>query len=553
MRVLPVLALLLTLVGPPAAERAPDTLTISIVGTSDLHGRIAALPWLGGYLKNLRAARAHDGGGVIVVDAGDMFLGTLESNLAEGAPVVAAYNLLGYAAAALGNHEFDFGPKGPAPSPTKPGDDPRGALKARAAQAQFPFLAANVVDQATRRPVSWPNVKPSTLVTVAGIKVGIVGVATPTTGQAALPANVAGLAFPAMAETIVPEARKLRAAGATVVIAVAHEGGACQSFDAPDRLGACEGKSAIFQLARDLPKGTVDAIVGGHTHQAVAHRVASVPVIQSYANGRAFGRIDLTIERASGKVLAASIKPPHDLCPSGELPACVPGDYEGAKVTADEAIVALNQQAIAAAGKQGEERLGIEVLGPLPNRRGEESALGNLLADLMLKAQPGSDVAVLNGGGMRKGLPAGPLTFGSLYEAFPFDNAFASLRMTAVHFRRRLAHSLARASSQVSLSGVRVLARCKGGVLEVTITRSDGKPIADSEQLVVTTTDFLATGGDGFFAPAEATIANGPLLREAMAEELRKRGGTLDPDQLFDRKHPRFDLPGPVPVRCDQK
>ena len=96
-------------------------------------------------------------------------------------------------------------------------------------------------------------------------------------------------------------------------------------------------------------------------------------------------------------------------------------------MAADGKIAALIAPAAAAARQKSEERLGVEVLGPLPHRRGEETALGNLLADLAREARPRSDVAVLNGGGMRAGLPAGPLRYGGLYEAFPFDNGFATL------------------------------------------------------------------------------------------------------------------------------
>src|SRR6187549_2606904 len=117
-----------------AAQRPPPrvahgSVTISIVGTNDLHGAIDRLPILAGYVANLRAARAADGGEVLVIDAGDMFQGTLGSNLGEGAAVVAAYNRIGYDAAAIGNHEFDFGPAGPAATASEPGDDPRGALR----------------------------------------------------------------------------------------------------------------------------------------------------------------------------------------------------------------------------------------------------------------------------------------------------------------------------------------------------------------------------------------------------------------------------------------
>src|SRR5262245_3726089 len=150
---------------PPAAR------VLTVIGTADLHGYLdgdggaggAAL--LGGYLAVLRRARP-----VVLVDAGDLFQGTLVSNLAEGAPVVRAMNALGYQAAALGNHEFDYGPVGEASVPLKPNDDPRGALKARAREAQFPLLAANVIDEATGAPVAWPGFRTAVQIKVGGVK-----------------------------------------------------------------------------------------------------------------------------------------------------------------------------------------------------------------------------------------------------------------------------------------------------------------------------------------------------------------------------------------------
>lgn len=556
MRVLAALPVALALASPAlAAPKVAATVTISIVGTSDLHGHIAALPWLSGYLANLRAARARGGGAVILLDAGDMFQGTLESNLAEGAPVVADYNVLGYSAAAIGNHEFDFGPVGPAPAPVEPGDDPRGALKARAAEAHFPFLGANIIDRNAGKPVAWPNVRPSIIVEIAGIKVGIVGVTTAGTGRSALPANVAGLAFAPLARTIASEARRLRDRGAKIVIALTHEGGECKTFADPGSLESCDRRSEIFSIARALPTGSVDAIVAGHTHQAIAQRVGSVPIIQAYANGRAFGRIDLTVAQASGRVLASRIEPPHDVCPGGAFDRCAPRDYEGAPVIADAKVAKMNEAAFAAARDKGRELLGVEVVRPLPHRRKQETALGNLLADLMRAARPGSTVAVINGGGIRAGLPAGPLTYGRLYETFPFDNAFASLRLNAGEFRALLGRSFSHGGSLISLSGLRVLARCKAGKLDVTLTRPDGAKVRDVEPLTVLSTDFLATGGDGFFSGSAATVEIGAPVRDAMADGLRARGGTLDPRdrELFDPGHPRIDLPGEVPVRCQRQ
>jgi 2',3'-cyclic-nucleotide 2'-phosphodiesterase (5'-nucleotidase family) len=225
-------------------QAPPALATISIVGTNDVHGGIVAedgrggLALFGGYLRNLRAARARDGGAVLLIDAGDMWQGTIESNLGEGAPVVAAYNALGYTAAAVGNHELDFGPAGPATIATSAAEDPRGALKARAAEARFPFLAANLVDLRSNRPVSWPNVGASFSTEAAGIKVGIVGVMTAGALRQTIAANARGLRVDPLAPAIEAEARRLRKEGAVLVVAAAHAGGRCTDFDDPRDLAS---------------------------------------------------------------------------------------------------------------------------------------------------------------------------------------------------------------------------------------------------------------------------------------------------------------------------
>ena len=160
-----------------------DTQIITVVGTNDVHGELTphedrgGLVTLSGYVSALRAAREDDGA-VLLVDAGDMWQGTLASNLSEGKPVVEAYNALGYAAAAVGNNEFDFGPLGPKPIPESDSDDPQGALRQRASEANFPLLAANLIDETTGKTVAWDNVRPSTMVTVGGVDIGIIGVVT---------------------------------------------------------------------------------------------------------------------------------------------------------------------------------------------------------------------------------------------------------------------------------------------------------------------------------------------------------------------------------------
>ena len=137
MRRIVIVLLLLWVSGSDISAQRTATITISVVATTDLHGGVlprgdrGGLALFGGYLRNIRAARMRDGGGVLLIDSGDMFQGTLESNLNEGEAVVRAYNGFGYSAVAIGNHEFDYGPAGPDETPHTPGEDARGALKAR--------------------------------------------------------------------------------------------------------------------------------------------------------------------------------------------------------------------------------------------------------------------------------------------------------------------------------------------------------------------------------------------------------------------------------------
>ena len=145
--------------------------------------------------------------------AGDLFQGTLASNLTEGAIVIDVYNHLGVTAAAVGNHEFDYGPVGPSPVPMKPGDDPLGALKARIQQARFPLLSANIREADTGQRPAWLGNDGTLLVTLQGVKVGIVGLSTPSTPTTTNPTNVASLRFEPLAPAAVEAAQQPARAG----------------------------------------------------------------------------------------------------------------------------------------------------------------------------------------------------------------------------------------------------------------------------------------------------------------------------------------------------
>ena len=552
-----VLIALLVLCGaaPHIAAQRSATITISVLATTDLHGGVlqrgerGGLAMLGGYVRNLRAARLRDGGGTLLVDSGDMFQGTLESNLNEGAAVVQAYNTLGYAAAAIGNHEFDFGPAGPDETPRTPGEDPRGALKARAAQARFPFLASNTVDEATGKPVTWPNVKPSTMVAVRGVKVGLVGVTTIDTAAQTIAANLGGLTFTPLAPAITREAMSLRAQGATVVIVLAHAGGRCTRLENPEDLSSCDQMAEIVNVARQLPAGLVDVISAGHTHQAMAQDVAGIAVVEAYSGGRAFSRVDLTVNRSSGALVSKKIFQPHDV---------TPGSYESRAVTPAAAVTAAIAPAVRKALTLKTQPLGVHVETPFVRRdQQDETALADLITDGMLASVPGADVAMGNGGSLRADVPAAPLTYGAVYEVYPFDNRLVTFAATGDQLTRIVAYNLQRTAPPTELlpiAGFRVDATCEGSVLRVTLTRSSGVPIRPGDRLTVTTSDFIAGGGDGILAPAGPldvkSVEGAPLLREAVVAWLRQRGGRLNESQFLAPGSRRWSYPRPRPVMC---
>ena len=477
----------------PAGVSAPVPVTLSIVGTSDLHGRIAprgghgGLALLGGYVRNLRAARTDDGGAVLLIDAGDTFQGGIESNLSEGAVVVDTYNALGYAATAIGNHEFEFGAVDSPESTVQDPVDYRGALKARAAQARFPFLAANLLNAETGRVVDWPNVHPSVLVAAGDLAVGIVGVMTFEGLTRTLEANVQGLSTAPLIPTIVGEASRLRDDGADIVIVAAHAGGGCESFSSPEDLSSCDDASENFRVARSLPRGLVDVIVvAGHTHAGLAHQVAGIAIIEAFSAGQAFGRVDLIVDRATGHVSTVRLFPPQPLCAAidpargtcaTDAPTSIGARYEGREVSADSAIVSAMSPALERVQRLRAERLGPVLETTLTHDRDRpESSLTNLYADALRAAFPDADVVVSMGGrrsGLRSDLPPGPLSFGALYDVYPFDNRVVSLRLAGAQFRQVLLDDLrGPGRGRLAVSGFEVFVTCGSGDPTVALVRA---------------------------------------------------------------------------------
>jgi 5'-nucleotidase len=542
-----------------AAARAD--VTLSIVGTNDLHGRLftdeqgrGGLTVLGGYVDNLRAARAADGGAVLVLDAGDTFQGGIESNLSEGLMVVDAYNAIGYTALAVGNHDFDFGAADPRGSISEwlrqasrgaAPADLQGALKTAAARARFPFLAANIIDAGTGSPVRWPNVAPSVIVEAAGVRVGIIGMMTESGLRQTLAAHAEGLGTLPLAPTAIAEARALRARGADIVVLTTHAGGWCGETMDPHDLASCDDGSEIFRLARELPAGTLQAIVAGHSHGTVAHFVGGVPIISVPSFGTQFGRLDLSFDTTRRAIVAVRIHEPQRVCTrieplTGECavaPAGIAAAYEGRLVTPSAAVAAAIEPELARVRALRAELLGVAADTVIERGTGFDGALGNLFAEAVLAAVPDADAALSYGsgrGGLRADLPSGLLSFGDAYDAFPFDNRITRVVLTGAQLERLISAELPRwiegRRGLPGLAGLRVAVECAGAQAQVRVTHDGKRALAPDEPVVLA----MASTTVGRFAataladePAIAAAEVPVLVRDAVASWLLERGGRI--------------------------
>ncbi|HEY7955648.1 MAG TPA: bifunctional UDP-sugar hydrolase/5'-nucleotidase [Polyangia bacterium] len=537
--------------GMARAEPAPKSWWLELIGTTDRHGELKQAALLGGYLAVLR--REHPGK-TLLLDGGDLFTGTLVADLGEGAAIIRAMNALGYDAAAVGNHDFDFGPVGPRAVPKDLSDDPRGAIEARAKQAHFPLLTANIV-KSDGGPLGWA--RPFAMVKLAGEKIAVVGGTTAATPETTMHPNLVGLDVLPLAPKIAEATRRARSLGAKVVIAVVHAGGACPprtvtlTREAPGDLEGCVADSELFQLAHALAKGDPasrpDAIFGGHTHHALTAVIGGIPLSQADPRGTAFSVIALEIDGTTGRPTGAFRLEPPTILKSGDR-------FHGAPIAPDPKVAAAIAPDFSRAAARRAAPVGVILDGKLWRSYDTESPMGNLFADLVRLATS-ADIGLINGGGLRADLPAGPLSYGALFAALPFANRLATLRLSGAALKRLFAANFAGDHGLLSIGGATVSGRCEKGQVAVTITLASGRTVGDRDQVRVGTSDFLALGGDDFakvLTPGAARIdENGPTQRDAIAAALG-RLAELRPDdpRFFDPKHPRIRLAAPRPLTC---
>ncbi len=474
---------------------APGARCVEIAAISDLHGRIAEMPVLAAHVAAIRAK-----GPSLVLDAGDGLQGTIEALASKGEAIVAGYGAMRLDAAAVGNHDFDEG---------------QAVLRARIAGASYPFLAANVLVQATGKPLAWKNLRASRLFRPrGGPVVGVIGLSGEDTPYVTMPRNVAGLAFTSAARAARQEASRLRAAGAEIVVAVAHVGGRCGDLSDPDDVSSCDPGSDLFRLARALPPGTVDLVIGGHTHALVNHRVNGTALVQAGARADFLGWATL----CAGE--PARLHPPIRVARrNGDGPAVEP----------DARVAAAIAPFLAMARAERERPVGVRLESPLTRDRRSASAFGAAAAASVREALK-SDFGLMNAGALRVDLPAGDLTYGQLYEAIPFDDDLAVIRLGKADLEALL-HRLTRGENGFpQTSGLRL----DGGEVRT----CDGAPLDPTRTYTLGTNEFLAAGGDGV----------GPILARLGPSNVKLREDLQLRDAFLDwlRRAP----PGRVPAPC---
>ncbi len=475
---------------PPAVPPPAEPRRLRVVHTNDFHGRL--LPqtpsWAGGrevggaavLAAQFDSAAARFQGATIFLSAGDDMQGTAISNLSWGRSTIAALNAAGYDVAAFGNHEFDWG---------------QDTLQARVRESRFPWLAANLFRAGTNEHPAW--VKPWTMIRRGGANVAVIGIALPETPRIVMAGRVAGLEFRPAAPAIDQAAGEARAAGADFVIVSMHVGATCDRADslpeAPEAVSRnCEG--AMLDVANAITE-PVDLFVGGHTHQRVLSTAGGIPVVEANSYGTAFSITDLERQGDSTRVVYRAVQTPwaDQVDPDTAVARVVAEWEQGVRPISERRIVRFAE--------------------PM-ERKGDEFALGNLLADAQRTAT-GAHVGLVNSGSVRRDLPAGAITYGMLYELQPFQNELVTVDVTGAQLRAALEHALgAKGKPDAHIAGMTVRydpAAPEGSRIRE-IRLADGRVIGPTDRVTVGTTEFVATGGDGYAMLNEGRLGRTGLV-----------------------------------------
>lgn len=448
----------------------------------------------------------------VTAAAGDLIgASPLLSGLFHDEPTIEAMNKLGLDVTSVGNHEFDEGAKELARMQNG-GCHPKDGCFEKGKEfkgADYPYLAANVTDEKTERPI----LKPYWVWKHKGVKVGFIGVTLEGTPDIVSADGVKGLKFHDEIETVNKYAKELDKQGVKSIVTLIHEGGAPASqaynYDC-DSPGAGDGISGpITTIAKGItPK--VDALVTGHTHSAY---VCSIPdpagkarmVTSASSFGKLYTDTTLTYDRRTKDIVRTSVKSANRVV-----------SREQAKAKDMTSLIARWDKLAAPVANQP---VGF-ISGDIPGRGATtpEAPLGDLIADAQLahgkSLDPETDLALMNPGGIRSDLVFkasgsegdGVVTYGEGFTVQPFSNTVNLVDLTGAQLITGLKQQVSGANEaspkilQVSDGLTYTLDMTKSGADRVVTdsVKLGGKAIDPAATYRVAMNSFLAGGGDGF-------------------------------------------------------
>ncbi|WP_051331103.1 5'-nucleotidase C-terminal domain-containing protein [Aneurinibacillus terranovensis] len=463
-----------------------DTVDVQLLGINDFHGHldysktnkdgsvVGGASYLAAYLKQL----AQQNPNTLLVHAGDAVgASNLESSLLQDEPTIEFLNKMGFAVGTLGNHEFDHG-KDEALRLIQGGVNPKTGEKFGG--APFPYVCANVIDEATGKPFLPPYVVKE----IHGTKIGFIGVMTNETPNIVKQEGIKGLKFVDQAPAVNKAVDELKKQGVYTIVVLAHDPG----YGSGDT-----ASGEVIDLAKAVDP-EVDVIFGGHNHGLLNVDVQNnqnpkkkIKVVEAYSYGTAFDDVDVKINKKTDdavSVTATIVDVKHEgMTPDAEVARMVNGYVEK--------IAPISNAKIGTAAAD---------ITRTVNENGE-SALGDVIADAM-KEGMNADFAFMNSGGIRDDIKAGDITYGKLFSVQPFGNILVKLSLTGKDLRALL-------NQQWQANGMTRIGQIAGftyayddskpiGQKVIDMKKQNGTPIHDDEAYTIAVNDFCRGGGDGF-------------------------------------------------------
>lgn len=483
------LVMALSLAVPAGAANWDDDLTghIVILHTNDVHGAIDNYASVAALKDAYEAAGAQ----VLLMDAGDFSQGSTSVNVSEGATAVELMNMAGYDVATTGNHEFDFG---------------YANLKTLMESAEFPILAADAFTAEGDLAMDGDNLT----FQLGDVTVGVFGLATPETATKAHPAKLEGVTFLAEDELFAcaqEQVDELTAAGCDYIICLGHLG-----IDAEST-----GNRSIDLLENVTG---IDVFIDGHSHSTQSD-------IAEETNGT--GMVGDTVLTSTGtKLESVGVV---DIAADGTIDASTISMEE---LNATEGFTPDQDIAtrVSEINAQIEEDMGqvigtseVDLDGVRENVRASETNLGDLITDAMLW-QAGQDneevdAAITNGGGIRASIAAGDITKKSVNDVLPFGNTLYVVELTGAELLEALEASTYCTPEPVGafpqVAGIEFTINTgaaydagenypgttyaePASINRVTILTVGGQAFDADATYTIVTNDFLAAGGDTYYA-----------------------------------------------------